>query len=323
MNTAVLGSTPSYWAGIDALMLAGELDEVRHRTMAVGDGPQRALYEFGCSSSEKVVLLPPYGMTFLLVARLGRLLAKRFHVLMWESHGCPDDSTPICDTDLELASESRHFSDVINQAGFNEFHFVGWCQAAQFAVHATANGYVRPRTMSWIAPAGLGYSLIKSEFDRCALPIYLDIERQGVSRAENLRTILNKHRDRPATEEIAAEKLTMLHLSHPQATYAFSRYMRAYEDNKLIAKELVSRALSLVPTHAIHCRDDTFSHFSESVELSKHHPSLALRLIGRGGHLQVFNDPSTLAELVVAFIDASTPPGCIPARREEERKAAT
>src|SRR6266849_6241580 len=278
MNTAVLGSKPSYLADIDALMLAEELDEVRHRTVGLGDGPQRALYEFGWRSSEKVVLLPPYGMTFLLVARLGRLLAKRFHVLIWESHGCPDCSTPICDTDLELAGESRHFSEVIRHVGLTEFHFVGWCQAAQFAVHATANGYVRSRTMSWIAPAGLGYSLVKSDFDRCALPIYLDIERNGVSRAENLRTILDKHRDKPATEAIAAEKLTMLHLSDPQATYAFSRYMRAYEDNKRVAKQLVSRALGLVPTQAIHCRDDKFSHFSESVELSKHHPSLALRL---------------------------------------------
>jgi hypothetical protein len=230
---------------------------------------------------------------------------------------------PICDTALELASESRHFSEVIKQAGFKEFHFVGWCQAAQFAVHATGNGYVRPRTMSWIAPAGLGYSLVKSEFERCALPIYLDIERNGVSRAEKLRAILNKHRDKPAMEAIAAEKLTMLHLSDPQATYAFSRYMRAYEDNKVVAKQFVSSALGLVATQAIHCRDDTFTHFSESIELTKHHPSLALRLIERGGHLQVFNEPFTLAELVVDFIDASTRRPRTAARREGQCQAPT
>ena len=249
MNTAALGSKPSYLADIDVLMLAEELKEVRHRTVAVDDRPQRTLYEFGWRNSEKVVLLPPYGMTFLLVARLGRVLAKRFHVLIWESHGCPDCSTPICDTDLGLVGESRHFSEVIKREGFKKFHFVGWCQAAQFAVHATANGYVRPRTMSWIAPAGLAYSVVKSEFDRCAfLHIYLDIERNGISCAEKLRTILDKHRGKPATEAIAAEKLTMLHLSDPQATYAFSRYMRAYEDNKPVAKQLVSPAISLVPT---------------------------------------------------------------------------
>jgi pimeloyl-ACP methyl ester carboxylesterase len=319
VNTVGLSSKPSYLAYLNASVLAGECDDVRYRSVAVGDGTRRALYEVGWRNGEKVVLLPPYGMTFLLVARLGRLLAKRFHVLIWESHGCPDYSTPICDTDLELVGESGHFSEVIKQAGFEEFHFVGWCQAAQFAVHATANEYVRPRTMSFIAPAGLGYSLVKSEFDRCALPIYLDIERNGVSRAEELRTILNKHKDKPATEAIAAEKLTMIHLSDPQVTYTFSRYMRAYEDNKSAVKQLVSRALCSAPTQAIHCRDDTFSHFSESVELSKHHPSLALRLIERGGHLQVYNDPSTLSALVFAFIDASTSRKLI--RCGEERRA--
>lgn len=324
MNTPGLGSMPSYVADLDAFMVADELDEVRHRTVAVGDGPQRAFHEYGWMNGDKVVLLPPYGMTFLLVARLGRLLAKRFHVLIWESHGCPDCSTPFCDSDLELAGESRHFSEVIKQAGFREFNFIGWCQAAQLAVHAIANGYVRPRTMSWIAPAGLGYSLVKSEFDRCALPIYLDIERNGVSCADKLRTILNKHRDKQATAAIEAERLTMLHLSDPQSTYAFSRYMRAYEEHKLVAKQFVPRALGLVPrTQAIHCRDDTFSHFSESVELSRNHPSLTLRLIGRGGHLQVFNDPSTLAEIVVNFIDAACPGSGMPERREEEHGAAT
>jgi len=311
MNTASLGTKPYYLGDIDALLLRQELNEVRHRIVTVGDGPPRALYEFGGSNNEKLVLLPPYGMTFLLVARLGRLLARRFHVLIWESHGCPDFSTQICKMDLDLAGESRHFSEVIKQVGLKEINFVGWCQAAQVAVHATANGYVRPRTMSWIAPAGLGYSLVKSDFDRCALPIYLDIERNGVPRAEKLRKVLNKYRDKPTTEAITGERLTMLHLSDPQATYAFSRYMRAYEDNKMIAKQLVPRALGLAPTQAVHCRDDTFSHFSESVELSKHHPSLTLHLIGKGGHLQVFNDPSTLAALVVTFIDASGSPATL------------
>jgi pimeloyl-ACP methyl ester carboxylesterase len=229
MSTAGLTSKPSYLAHLDASILVAECDDVRYRRVAVGDRAGRTLYEFGWRNGEKVVLLPPYGMTFLLVARLGRLLAKRFHVLMWESPGCPDSSTPICDIDLELGGESRYFSEVVKLKGFNEFHFVGWCQAAQFAVHATANGFVTPRTMSFIAPAGLGYSLVKSEFDRCALPIYLDIERHGISRAEALRAILDKHKDKPATEAIAAEKLTMIHLADPYATYTFSRYMRAYE----------------------------------------------------------------------------------------------
>ncbi len=304
MTTVTPGSKPSYLTDIDTSMVTRELDEVRYLSVAGVDGRQHALYEFGWKGGEKVVLLPPYGMTFLLLSRLARILARRFHVLIWESHGCPDSATPLCDEDLDLASQSRHFSEVIKNEGFAEFHFVGWCQAAQMAAHATANGYVKPRTMSWIAPAGLGYSLVKSEFERCALPIYLEIERNGISHAEKLGKLLNKYRDEPATEAIAAAKLTMLHLPHSQMTYAFSRYMRAYDDNKLITKPLVASVLGSVPTLAIHCRDDTYSHFSESVQLAKCHPSIELRLLERGGHLQVFNDPATLAEHVLGFVDA-------------------
>lgn len=304
MNTAALGSKPSYLTDIDTSMVTRELDEVRYLSVAGGDGRQHTLYEFGWKGGENLVLLPPYGMTFLLLSRLARILARRFHVLIWESHGCPNSAMPLCDADYELASQSRHFSEVIKHEGIAEFHFVGWCQAAQLAAHATANGYIKPRTMSWIAPAGLGYSLVKSEFERCALPIYLEIERNGTSHAEKLGKLLNKYRDEPATEAIAAAKLTMLHLPDPQMTYAFSRYMRAYDENKRITKPLVASVLGSVPTLAIHCRDDTYSHFSESVQLSKCHPSIELRLLERGGHLQVFNDPVTLAEHVLGFVDA-------------------
>ncbi|WP_375744291.1 alpha/beta hydrolase [Corallococcus interemptor] len=304
MSTSTAGAKPSYLAGIETVMVEPELEEVRYLTVGCGDGRQSTLYEFGQKDAEPVVLLPPYGMTFLTVARLARLLARRFRVLIWESRACPDPATPVRDTDFELADQSRHFSEVLAQAGIESFHFVGWCQAAQLAVHATAHGLIKPRTLSWIAPAGLGYSLVKSEFDRCALPIYLEIARHGVAHAGKLGRILNKYNGVPATPKNAAEKLTMVHLSDPEMTHVFSRYMKAYDDHRRIAGEFVSAALEAVPTLSIHCRDDTYSHFSESVQLAKRHPSLELRLLGQGGHLQVFNEPATLAEHVLGFMDA-------------------
>jgi hypothetical protein len=102
-----------------------------------------------------------------------------------------------------------------------------------------------------------------------------------------------------------AEKLTMLHLACSRSTYTFSRYMRAFEDNKLAAEPLVPAALDQVPTQAIHCRDDNYSHFSESVELGRRHPQLALRLLRTGGHLQIFNDATAVAEPIISFIDAA------------------
>jgi pimeloyl-ACP methyl ester carboxylesterase len=231
-------------------------------------------------------------------------------VWIWESRGSPNGDIPAVDADLELATQARDFAAIVERLGIADFHFVGWCQAAQLAVYTAATRAVRPRSMSFIAPAGFGYSLLKSEFERCALPVYLEIARQGVAAAEKLGRILDKYRDAPPTPTLAGDRLTLLHLADPEATYVFSKYMRAYEENKAVVTDLASGVLDRIPTQTIHCKDDTYSHFSESVQLTKRHPSVQLSLLPRGGHLQVFDEAEAYGDLVVRLI-----------RQEEERVA--
>ncbi|WP_437677695.1 alpha/beta fold hydrolase [Sorangium sp. So ce131] len=306
MNNTASGAMPSYLSQLDPAALKAELADVQFSTCLSAEGRRTALYRLGCNNGPKVVLLPPYGVTFLLVARLARALSKNFQVLIWESKGCPNADIPMVDADLELTAQSSDFRDIVEQEAFEDFHFVGWCQAAQLVAHAFSYARIKPKTMSFIAPAGFGYSLVKSEFDRCALPIYLEIARQGVSGAEKLARILDKYRDVPPSKVLEGDRLTMLHLSDPHATYVFSKYMRSYEHNKTTVNRLLSDVLSAVPAQTIHCKDDTYSHFSESVQLSKKHPSVQLRLLPQGGHLQVFNEPETQADIVSSFIRSSS-----------------
>jgi pimeloyl-ACP methyl ester carboxylesterase len=296
-------SLPDYVERVDRAFVSLELEDVRCLSVATSDGGLTTLYEYGTEAGESIVLLPPYGMTFILVARLARLLAKRHHVVIWESKGSPDASATVSDADFGLSSQAARFARIIEARRLHEVHFVGWCQAAQIASYAVSHGLVRAKSMSWIAPAGFGYSLLPSEFDRCALPVYLEIERQGLDYAEKFRRVLDKHALAPATEAIVAEKLTMLHLADAQATHVFSRYMRAYEENKAVAKNTLPAAVDSVPTLAMHSRDDTFSHFSESVQIAKKHPSVRLQLLESGGHLQVFNSPTAIVAHILGFID--------------------
>lgn len=294
---------PDYLERVDRVFVSADLEEVRCFAVATSDGRTITVYEYGREvGGEPIVLLPPYGMPFLLVARLARMLAERHRVVIWESQGSPDTSVVASDDDFDLAHQAAEFAQVLEALGLGEVHFVGWCQAAQIASYAVAHDLTALRSMSWVAPAGFGYSLLPSEFDRCALPIYLEIERQGLACAEKFRRVLDKHAVAPTTEAIIAEKLTMLHLADARATHVFSRYMKAYEVNKIVAKGTLSAAVERVRTLAMHSRDDTFSHFSESVQIAKKHPSVRLQLLDNGGHLQVFNTPRAIADHILGFV---------------------
>lgn len=295
-------SQPEYLAQLDTSVLQRQLCDVKIELYPDEKGCKRRLYSLGHPHRTRVVVLPPYGMSFLLVLRLAALLAERFNVLVWESGGCPDTDCEVVEADFGLAAQSRHFARILRQQGCMDFHFVGWCQSAQLAVHAVATEGLRPASMSWIAPAGFGLSLVKSEFERCALPIYLEIERQGREQAEKLARILNKYRDAPPSDKLTGERLTMLHLADPTATLVFSRYMKCYEDNKPVARELLAAGLNGIATQIIHCKDDNYSHYSESVQISRKYPGVELKLLDQGGHLQLFDAPEASAELVLRFI---------------------
>lgn len=308
---------PGYLDGLDLSCLGDAVTAVRVSTFTALDRQTLRLYRWGSPAAEKLILLPPYGITFLLLSPLARCLSQRFEVLSWESAGCPSADDSLCGEPTRLDRQSAQLGEIVRVQGLEEFHFVGWCQAAQLCVYSLAAAHVRPRTLTWIAPAGLGHGLVKSEFDRCALPIYLEIERQGVAQAEKLGRILDKYRDQSLTAANVAEKLTMLHLSDPQMTYRFARYMRAYVDNQAVVRSLLDDVLETPRTQVIHCKDDTYSHFSESVELAKMYPGMRLELLPRGGHLHLFRSPQLVAELIFKHIDRE----CRPASESPARLA--
>jgi pimeloyl-ACP methyl ester carboxylesterase len=295
---------PAYLERITVQSIRDQLAGVRVHVHCDGHGRQRRVFMLGNPDARRIVLLPPYGMTFILLLPLARLLASHFYVLMWESVGCPDSEYEAVEDDYSLAAQSREFADILRAQDTQEFHFVGWCQASQLAIHALAKESIRPLSISWIAPGGFGHTLIKSEFERCALPIYLEIARQGLAEASKLALILDKYRGIAIDKNFSAERLTMLHLVDPVATRVFAKYMRCFENNKAVVKELLPAAFATaVPTQIIHCRDDTYSHYSESVQLTKLFPQISLSLSEHGGHLQLFDAPTHAAEIVGAFVE--------------------
>ncbi len=296
MKNAIL---PNYFTNLALNFLDEALAEVTLSTYVSRDGEKINLFKLGDPKSEKLVLLPPYGMSFLLLSRLAKSLSRYFYVLSWESKGCPDFAVKMSEDDLSLATQANYFLNILDQEQFEQFHFVGWCQAAQLLVYTLFHHDVNPHTVSWIAPAGLGFSLLESEFERCALPIYLQIAEKGAGYAEKLSVILDKYRDQKLTEVIAAEKFTMMHLSSVEMTCRFSKYMRAYEENKLIVNQQVKDVINNNRVLIIHCKDDTYSHYSEAVQLEKKFcDQINLHLLPEGGHLQLFNQPLQITDIL-------------------------
>jgi hypothetical protein len=71
------------------------------------------LYGFGRLTAPILVMLPPAGMSFLLVSRLALALSADFQVIRWESRGCPDTVVPLTDGGSELSGPNwQNFTTV-------------------------------------------------------------------------------------------------------------------------------------------------------------------------------------------------------------------
>lgn len=299
----VLRTASSYLRGLNSSGMQAELAATTISTFDCGDGRETYLYEYGSIAAPTLILLPPTGMSYLLVSRLALALSNEFHVLSWESRGCPNIDGPMDRHDTEMEFQAAEFASIVAAQGIHEFHFVGWCQAAQKAVLACqSNPALKPLSFSFIAPAGLGYSVVVSEFERCALPIYLQIAGRDVAYADKMSQILDTSARQSSSEEQLPERLSLLHLSSPEATFRFARYMKAFADSKPLIKPLVDGVLNHVPTQLIHCKDDKFSHYSESVQLSREHPLARLELFPTGGHLFMFKQPDVVADVIRRFL---------------------
>ena len=259
----------------------------------------KKLYTLGDKNNEHIILLPPVGMSFLLVSKLAKTLSQNYFVLCWESVGCPDISERFEDGQESLSYQIEELTEILCAKNISEFHFVGWCQACQKLMKfcpTTANSTLKSITL--LAPAGLGTSLLDSEFGRCALPIYLQMAARDEKFASQMSAILGANKKPEATEHTSGELISLAHLQDPKTSIRFAKYMLSFDKERKNIDPQKYQLFLTTPTHIIHCKDDEFSHYSESVQLSKRIPSLHLSLLSKGGHLMMFNQPDAAAELI-------------------------
>ncbi len=295
---------PGYMKSIDVSMFMDEFGIVEHSCYPSNENGKIDLYKIGDPEKEKVVFIPPYGMPSLLMLKLAKELASRFYILCWESRGVPNHLMGVSDEDICIDVQASDFVSIVKAENFNGAHIVGWCQAAQLIVYLLGKELITTKSLCCIAPAGLGESLVQSEYDRCALPVYLEIEKKGIDYAERFMGMLDKYREEDFRPEIAVEKYSVLHLSSAESTYIFSKYMRLYAENVGVVNKLLSRSFAGLKVLFTHCKDDSYSHYSESVCVSRKYPSVSLRLFDEGGHHQLFHSAPTLAKVIIDFVDS-------------------
>lgn len=291
----------------DLSALETELASVRPEDWHVDGALHGRFFHYGDPDAPALVLLPPTGMSFLLLSRLAHALSSDFHVVIKESKGCPDWEVDLDEDEHAVERQGSELARMVDHLRLGRVHLVGWCQAAQAIVHACQAGDMVPRTICLLAPAGLGHAVVSSEFERCALPIYCQIaEANDAEYAQRMGGLLDsppKHADVIAA---LAERLSLLHLASPSAILRFSRYMRAFKEASDGTRPRAVAALSARPACIIHSRDDVFSHYSESVQLARAVPGVELKLLQDGGHLMMFNDAGRIADQIREFVRASS-----------------
>jgi hypothetical protein len=302
MILKTLKPIPAYCAALEFAAVDSLLDAVDCEIVHVDGGRTKTLYTFGSLDNECLILLPPIGMSFLLIAHLARELAKDYYVISWESMGCPDVNVAMVEGDDSLQNQALEFHQILRCKNIEHYHFVGWCQAVQKMMVLNTMGGPMPESMCLLAPSGLDCGVITSEFEQCALPIYLKIDQEGQEYGAKMGKILDTMGNKPSHEDQLAERLSLAHLSSPEATYRFAKYMRSFEQSKPLVKPLLDGVFLNIQTLLIHCKDDNFSHYSESVQLAAKYPSIELDIVPRGGHLLMFNQATLTASKVQGFI---------------------
>lgn len=303
------GTLPTYLRHApDLSALAAELDAVRPYDWRVDGALHGRWFRYGDPALPALVLLPPTGMSFLLLSRLALALSADFHVVVKESRGCPDGDVALDEDAYAIERQASELVRMVADLGLGSVHLVGWCQGAQTIVHACQAGGMAPDTICLLAPAGLGYAVVGSEFERCALPIYCQIaEADDHEYAQRMGAVLESPPRHADALPALAERLSLLHLASPSAILRFSRYMRAFKQAQASSRTHAAAALSVAPVCIIHSRDDVFSHYSESVQLARVIPGAELKLFQDGGHLMMFNEAGRIADQVRGFVRARMP----------------
>jgi hypothetical protein len=291
---------------------AGEdIQNVLHFTaveqVSLSENRNKKLYVMGDEENEPLILLPPVGMSFLLVSKLALVLSKQYMVLSWESVGCPDASEDFEEGQENLHYQVEEFAEMIKAKKLTKFHFVGWCQACQkimkFHESNTHNATIKSITL--LAPAGLGTSVLESEFNRCALPIYMQMSSRDESFAKQMSAILGGNKKPDTSDNTSGENISLVHLKAPETCKRFAKYMVSFDKERKVNSPEKYQVFSTAPTHIIHCKDDEFSHYSESVQLAKKVPSIHLTLLNKGGHLMMYKEPENAAGLIHERIQAA------------------
>lgn len=269
-----------------------------------GNSVQPLIYKFGNPNNEKIVICPPCGISFLALFDLIKMLSKQFYIITWESLGLPDMSLTINKEYMTLEKQSQQAYKIIISEKLTDFNLICWCQAAQVFLNLKAKfPNIIFKTMTLISPSGIGLSTIESTFNEQIAPIYIGLIHNSRQNISLLRKMLFDYENENLT---FAEYIRNIHLTNTEATIRYGLYLEEYILNKPCMKKLIQKAAHQIENNVriqlIHAKNDNFSHYSESVALSKLWSSSKLLLIPNGGHEIIFNKYVELAQYIDDFI---------------------
>jgi len=281
----------------ELLTIFNKLDITRY---SMKDGREIAIYKLRNEIKDNLILMLPYGVSVSVLLKLIESLSNHFNVICWESVGCPDNTIHINDYDYHLISQSLLLKDIIDDQALDDFHMVSWCQASQIVIHSLMNYEILPKSISLISPAGMGCSNSTSEFDRSGLPLYLDIEKNGLAYAKQLLKLMQGYVKKDSINDDSIS-LSKIHLFDAECTLRFSSYMKSYVNNIDIVNDLLPEFFKQFSVLSIHSSDDNYTHVSETLELQKKYYNVSSKIYDTGGHLLIYKEPDLIAKEILKY----------------------
>ena len=285
--------------------------ELERRWLQAPDGTSFCSYAFGGANLPTVVLINAIGMPVRLMAGLVRQLGGLFKILTWESRWAPSLEGVFDPQRCDLNHHLLDLTTLLDFAGVNRAHVVGWCNGAQLALKFASLFPQRARSLMLLnGTFNLPDNITRTAFEKNMRVLMPQIAANR-SFAELYHRMTAAARFRPngfqpqagqSSSFITCRNPALRHLTNapfktPELLYRYANMIKRCFDEPAVAPDA---SLSM-PVLVISGDEDQVSHPDTSREIARRINNASLTILEGGDH-HALHDDQRLPNMVLDFL---------------------
>jgi len=287
--------------------------DLERRWLQAPDGTSYCSYTFGGANLPSVVLINAIGMPVRLMAGLVRQLGGLFKILTWESRWAPSPEGVFDPQRCDLNHHLLDLTTLLDFAGVDRAHVVGWCNGAQLALKFASLFPERARSIVLLnGTFNLPDNITRTAFEKNMRVLMPQIAANR-NFAELYYRMTAAARFKPngfqqaetagqSSSFITCRNPALRHLTNapfktPELLYRYANMVKRCFDEPAVAPD----ANLLMPVLVISGDEDQVSHPDTSREITRRIKNASLTILEGGDH-HALHDDQRLQNMVLDFL---------------------